>query len=572
MRTSIYRSISCVIVFAAGAAHAADLPVKAAPLPPPVLWTWTGFYVGAHVGGGSGTTKFDDPFGASIYGDSVRTPKALAGLQAGYNWQAPGSNIVLGVEADASVVDSNGTQTCLAFSGYFLSANCRVRQDFTGSLTGRVGLAVGNGGHTLLYAKGGAAFLSDRKDITINPLGDPRVTSLNETRLGWTVGGGVEHAITPAWSVKLEYDYADFGRPTIGVPSSFIQAAPPLPLYFTTAATTTRVSQDIHLFKLGLNYRIDGDATARWDSVAPARIAKAAPLAWSPGWTVEVGGRYWYSSGRFQKDLGATFNQNQQTTLNSRLTYDSKANSGELFGRVDSPYDVFVKGFIGGGKLVNGGELTDEDWLLGGGTVPYSNTLSSVKGDITYGTVDLGYNVLSGPGYKVGGFVGYNYYRENKSGYGCIQFANPNAGCIPAIPTSVLVITEDDKWQSLRVGATAEMMLGYGFKLTGDAAYLPYVSVKGVDNHVLRNLVSPETGHGQGVQLEAILSYYVTPNFSIGAGGRYWAMWATKDAYTNFGGAPCPCQPLPMRTERYGTFLQASYTFNPPPPPVTAKY
>ena len=38
------------------AASAADLPVKAV-LAPALLWSWTGFYVGAHVGAGWGTTE-----------------------------------------------------------------------------------------------------------------------------------------------------------------------------------------------------------------------------------------------------------------------------------------------------------------------------------------------------------------------------------------------------------------------------------------------------------------------------------------------------------------------------------
>jgi hypothetical protein len=60
------------------------------------------------------------------------------------------------------------------------------------------------------------------------------------------------------------------------------------------------------------------------------------------------------------------------------------------------------------------------------------------------------------------------------------------------------------------------------------------------------------------VQLEAILSYAIGKSFSVGAGGRYWAMWAT-DASTNIFGTGCPCQTLPVRTERYGGFVQASY-------------
>ena len=70
--------------------------------------------------------------------------------------------------------------------------------------------------------------------------------------------------------------------------------------------------------------------------------------------------------------------------------------------------------------------------------------------------------------------------------------------------------------------------------------------------------VSPESGTGHGVQLEAILSYAIGKSFSVGAGGRYWAMWA-PGAATNIFGSPCPCQTLPGRTERYGGFVQASY-------------
>jgi hypothetical protein len=44
---------------------------------------------------------------------------------------------------------------------------------------------------------------------------------------------------------------------------------------------------------------------------------------------------------------------------------------------------------------------------------------------------------------------------------------------------------------------------------------------------------------------------------SVGAGGRYWAMWAPGNSDTFSLG--CPCQTLPVRTERFGGLLQASY-------------
>jgi hypothetical protein len=126
----------------------------------------------------------------------------------------------------------------------------------------------------------------------------------------------------------------------------------------------------------------------------------------------------------------------------------------------------------------------------------------------------------------------------------------------------LLGITEDDKWYSLRVGVNGVVTIWDRLKLTADAAYLPFVAFRGTDDHLLRteepSTVSPETGSGQGVQLEAVLSYAFANGFNVGAGGRYWAMWA-PGAYTNGFGTACPCQTLPVRTERYGAFVQASY-------------
>jgi outer membrane protease len=202
-------------------------------------------------------------------------------------------------------------------------------------------------------------------------------------------------------------------------------------------------------------------------------------MAVASGWDVEVGARYWYSSGRFQKDLGSTTDPALANILNSRLTYNSTANSGEFFGRVDTPLNVFVKGNIGAGSL-SGGHMNDEDWVIFGGTVPYSNTLSDpVKGSIDYATLDLGYDFFRGAGYKLGAFVGYNYYKENKSAYGCAQIANQLSDCVPAIPSSVLVITEVDTWKSFRIGVNGEVMIADRLKLGADIAYLPYVNFNG---------------------------------------------------------------------------------------------
>jgi opacity protein-like surface antigen/outer membrane protease len=552
------------LILGTGLANAADLPnIQNVPI---VVWSWTGLYVGGHIGGGLGSTQISDPAGPSIYGGNVRSPAALGGLQAGYNWQAPNSHWVFGVEADASALGADGTATCLASSGVFISANCHVRQNASGSLTGRIGFAAGPQGHTLIYAKAGAAWLEEQIDITTNAAYPPISTGFSGPRLGWTVGAGLEKAITPAWSFRVEYDYANYGSANVATPASYLQVLPPSPFsYVATSGGTGSVSQNVQTFKMGLNLKLGQDLHAQWEpSPSDYRLRGTSAESFIPGAEIEVGGRTWYSSGKFQKDLGATPNQPQQDLLVSRLTYDTTAASGELFGRVDSDTNFFIKGFIGAGNILSG-KMNDEDWLIFNETVPYSNTVSTVKGSIDYATFDVGYSLFRGPNSKIGGFVGYNYYTENKSAYGCAQIANSNSDCVPSLPNSTLGITENDRWDSFRIGLNGVVTLMDRLTLTGDAAYLPYVAFRGTDNHLLRtdvpSTISTETGTGQGVQLEAILAYAVTNSFSVGAGGRYWAMWA-NDGYTNIFGTGCPCQTLPARAERYGAFLQASYKLN----------
>ncbi|MGY3605294.1 MULTISPECIES: outer membrane beta-barrel protein [unclassified Bradyrhizobium] len=541
--------------------------VKAPPLP----WTWNGFYIGGHFGGGSGITHVGDPYGPSIYGDDIRTPKALIGGQLGYNWQQAGSPWVFGLEADVSAVDVDGTNTCLAYSGLFVSANCRIRQDVMGTITGRVGQAFGPAGHSLAYVKGGAAFLSSRFSMTTNALdffGRPEASvDANAVQWGWTIGLGVEHALAPAWSMKLEYDYANFGSRDIATPLGGLQTAPLDPAGLVeTAGLPTGVRQDSHVVKLGVNYRPGVDASRGWDNRLAALLTATPSVS---GWSAEVGARYWYSSGRYQNDLGMSTDQPLQNALISRLTYETTGHSGEVFGRVDSPARVFLKGFAGGGGLTSG-HMNDEDWLptYRNTAMAYSNTdQGRVEGTIAYATLDVGYTLLETPGAKFGAFAGYNFYRDRKDSYGCVQIAYPGGGVICAVPspTTGITISQSEDWHSLRIGVNGIVTIAPGLKLTADAAYLPYVSVSGLDTHYLRSdepsPYSPANGTGRGMQLEAVLTYDVTERFSVGVGGRFWSMWAT-DVFTRGFGSPFPTSTLPIRAERFGTFLQTSYKFD----------
>lgn len=105
----------------------------------------------------------------------------------------------------------------------------------------------------------------------------------------------------------------------------------------------------------------------------------------NPGWSVEAGGRYWYSSGRNAYDY---FAGTPSTTRISRLDYDGlDAHSGEAFFRLDHFSGLFLKGYVGAGTT-GGGTLYDEDFppLF----TPYSKTDSEAKGRLLYGNLDVG--------------------------------------------------------------------------------------------------------------------------------------------------------------------------------------
>jgi len=210
------------------------------------------------------------------------------------------------------------------------------------------------------------------------------------------------------------------------------------------------------------------------------------------------------------------------------------------------------------------------DWTSRCGLVARICPLSpNVTGTITYAVVDVGYDFWRAANDKVGGFIGYAYFKQDMNAFGCTPLANIN--CIPAV--SILgspIITESDTWQGLRLGVAGEMMVTDRVKLSGDVAYLPYVTFSGVDNHFFGNTgilasINPENANsGQGVQLEAVASYYFTPELSFGLGGRYWAMWTTNGS--DMRTFPVVSLPANFRAtfEQLGTFVQLAYRFGNP--------
>ena len=268
------------------------------------------------------------------------------------------------------------------------------------------------------------------------------------------------------------------------------------------------------------------------------------------------------------------------------MTYDNlTGQSGEFFARVDTPAEVFVKGFVGAGAIT-GGKMNDEDWGLVEEIDPEEKTKvptafevtgSSVAGWLKYAAGDVGYNVWHAHDYKVGPFVGYSYFHQTMNAFGCVQLTTPESVCSTPIPANQTIITQDDTWQALRVGVSAVATVWDRWGINGDVAYLPYAQFSGLDTHWQRNPVAfyPQDGTGRGVQAELILTYRITENLNVGIGGRYWAFWSTNANQSCHGGcdltAPSgtfstiPPSPFTTSTQRYGTFVQASYRFGSAP-------
>ncbi len=225
IRTFLLSTVAVAAV--AGTAFAADLPSRRAPPvyapPPPIpVFTWTGFYVGGQVGYEFGRSNSFSTVGATGVGlDAVGANKngVIGGGHVGYLFSTQslpvlgsllganggfgfGTGGVIGIEGDV-----DGTSARAAYLLPVTGVTDNARENIQGSVRGRLGIAFDR---VLLYGTGGVAF-GGLQNNYFNPA-TGAIDSLSRTRVGYTVGGGVEYAFTNNLSVRVEYRYTDFGR------------------------------------------------------------------------------------------------------------------------------------------------------------------------------------------------------------------------------------------------------------------------------------------------------------------------------------------------------------------------
>ena len=186
---------------------------------------WTGFYAGLLVGYGPGQAHSD------FSGTTTDTDLtgAIAGLTLGANAQM--DQFVLGIEGDVAWSGITGSTTC-PMPIY----ECGGDISWSGSLRARAGYALDS---ALIYGTAGIAFADST--ATIDPIPPGLSGEHQDFMVGWTVGAGVEMALSGPVSAKLEYAYSDYG--STNVPAGTIASIPGTIDVYT------------HAVKFGLNYR-----------------------------------------------------------------------------------------------------------------------------------------------------------------------------------------------------------------------------------------------------------------------------------------------------------------------------
>jgi outer membrane immunogenic protein len=272
-------------------AMAADLPapVYKAPVVAPVIYDWTGFYVGGNVGYSWG--KWDStnvganntfPGSATAFANTAapNVKGVVAGVQGGYNWQF-NRNWVAGVEGDFnwsgerasddgafsfSIPSGITTGICDAHPPCPLTVTGQTTNEWKlpwfATLRGRLGVVADQ--TWLFYGTGGLA-VGDMRFATAQsatatitnaigqtfpgfPITIANGASQSTTRVGFAIGGGIEKMLWQNWTVKAEYLYLDWGSYTFVAGTGF----------------DTNVRLRDNIVRIGVNYKFGGPVVARY--------------------------------------------------------------------------------------------------------------------------------------------------------------------------------------------------------------------------------------------------------------------------------------------------------------------
>jgi len=288
MKKILIGTVALSAIGMANVASAADMPLKAPPIIP-VVYNWTGCYLGGNAGvkWGRFSESVDTAAGTAVIPGLAPTPFPashvdLAGVntssgafggQIGCRWENA-EHWVFGVEGDFDWTNLHGTAAVTTGNGILIpgdSFDNRSRWESSGRvILGRSfdrWLVYGTGGIALTRVEMGANFIP----TIVNGIPFPGSSASDSKILtGGTVGFGTAYMITKNWEIGGEFRYtfyqqANFNLGNVAAVCGFTTAvAVVAPVCVNTTATGHKSLETAEvLFKL--NYRFD------WGSPVVAR-------------------------------------------------------------------------------------------------------------------------------------------------------------------------------------------------------------------------------------------------------------------------------------------------------------
>ena len=301
MKKSVSLAALLVALFITSAL-AADLPAKKEPIVAPVaVPTWTGLHVGLNAGGTWSNSNYQISSWPSVIGpgnpgpnpsgnphysatailgiigsNSASSAGFIGGGQIGYDYQF-GGKFITGAEADIQgVAENNGGGSYwrntsvlganLYNHNYLSGVSVSKSLDYLGTVRGRIGYLVSPA--LLIYGTGGFAYGGANLSLNVAQLGynhnvnydtiGPGYTSISQTRVGWTAGGGLEWMFMPNWSAKAEYRYYDLGSAQTNAGytvAAKTRGADPQITFINGSQISSRFNGNI--VRLGVNYHMN---------------------------------------------------------------------------------------------------------------------------------------------------------------------------------------------------------------------------------------------------------------------------------------------------------------------------
>jgi outer membrane immunogenic protein len=228
----------------------APAPVYRAP-PAPLSYNWSGFYLGANVGYGrvnsNSAVTFNSPFFGVATTTSTGTANGvIAGGQVGANWQM--GMFVLGAEGDFQWSNQKSTTNTGCGLGCTVTEVASV--DSFGTARLRVGGAFDR---VLVYVTGGGAWTNASDNLSATAFGTTAtLVNLTASKVGWTVGSGIDFAVLDNLIARAEYLYISTSNITNTAPVSALLGG-------GTITETAQLKDSIVRF--GLSYKFGGGST-----------------------------------------------------------------------------------------------------------------------------------------------------------------------------------------------------------------------------------------------------------------------------------------------------------------------